>query len=171
MSPLKRLALLLLPILMVACHNGDNGVVMSDKPTQEEMSELNKYLIEKDKERIASYIERKGLSMTETEMGLWYVVLEEGHGRQFGDSDRIVFDYECDLLDGTRCYSSSETGPKDIVLGKSSIEAGLDMGLRLLRPGGEAIFIIPPFLAYGLKGDGKMIPSRSVIVYRVTIAD
>ena len=33
----------------------------------------------------------------------------------------------------------------------------------------EAIFIIPPFLAYGLIGDRKMIPSRAVLVYYVNI--
>lgn len=49
------------------------------------------------------------------------------------------------------------------------MEPGLNEGLRMLKPGSEAIFIIPPFLAYGLIGDGKMIPSRAVIVYNVSI--
>jgi FKBP-type peptidyl-prolyl cis-trans isomerase len=49
------------------------------------------------------------------------------------------------------------------------MEAGLNQGLRMLKPGAEAIFILPPFLAYGLPGDGKKIPSRAVIVYRITI--
>ncbi len=49
------------------------------------------------------------------------------------------------------------------------MEAGLNQGLRMLKPGGEAIFILPPFLAYGLKGDGNKIPSRSVIVYEIKI--
>jgi FKBP-type peptidyl-prolyl cis-trans isomerase len=39
----------------------------------------------------------------------------------------------------------------------------------MLKPGAEAIFIMPPFLAYGLIGDGKMIPPRAVIVYNVNI--
>jgi FKBP-type peptidyl-prolyl cis-trans isomerase len=78
-------------------------------------------------------------------------------------------DYECSLLDGTDCYSSKELGPKAVVLGRSEMEAGLNQGLRMLKPGGEAIFILPPFLAYGLPGDGKKIPSRAVIVYHITI--
>jgi FKBP-type peptidyl-prolyl cis-trans isomerase FkpA len=49
------------------------------------------------------------------------------------------------------------------------MEPGLNEGLRILKPGAEAIFILPPFLAYGLLGDGKMIPSRSVIVYNIKI--
>jgi len=78
--------------------------------------------------------------------------------------------YECSLLDGTLCYDSSETGPKEVVLGRTDIEAGLNEGLRMLKRGGEALFILPPFLAYGLVGDGKKIPSRSIIVYKIKIA-
>jgi FKBP-type peptidyl-prolyl cis-trans isomerase len=40
----------------------------------------------------------------------------------------------------------------------------------MLKPGGEAIFIIPPFLAYGFVGDGNKIPSRAVIVYNITVS-
>ena len=79
-------------------------------------------------------------------------------------------DYECFLLDGTLCYSSTEQGPKDIVIGRADIEPGMNEGLKLLRRGAEAIFILPPFLAYGLVGDGKKIPPRSTIVYNVSIS-
>jgi FKBP-type peptidyl-prolyl cis-trans isomerase len=92
-----------------------------------------------------------------------------GEGRFFMDYDRISIDYECSLLDGTKCYSSSESGPKEIVLGKTTLEAGLYEGLKMLKPGGEAVFILPPFLAYGLIGDNKSIPARATVVYEVKI--
>jgi FKBP-type peptidyl-prolyl cis-trans isomerase len=107
--------------------------------------------------------------MNESPTGLWYQIIREGSGNVFSNSDKIVMDYECSLLDGTRCYSSKDLGPKEITLGRSEIEPGLNEGLRLLKPGAEATFIIPPFLAYGLIGDRKMIPSRAVIVYNVNI--
>jgi FKBP-type peptidyl-prolyl cis-trans isomerase FkpA len=133
------------------------------------MAELNKYMVQKDRERIANYIERKGLEMTESPSGLWYQIKSEGTGSYFKDNDRIVMEYECYLLDGTRCYSSRESGPKEVILGRSEIEAGLSQGLRMLKPGGEAIFILPPFMAYGLVGDGKRIPSRAVVVYNISV--
>jgi FKBP-type peptidyl-prolyl cis-trans isomerase len=73
------------------------------------------------------------------------------------------------LLDGTLCYSSADLGPKEIVLGKTELEPGMNEGLRLLKPGAEALFILPPFLAFGLVGDGKKIPPRTIIVYSVSI--
>jgi FKBP-type peptidyl-prolyl cis-trans isomerase len=45
----------------------------------------------------------------------------------------------------------------------------MNEGLRLLRPGAEAIFILHPFLGYGLTGDRKMIPPRATLVYNVNI--
>jgi FKBP-type peptidyl-prolyl cis-trans isomerase len=107
--------------------------------------------------------------MNESPTGLWFQIIREGDGKTFSNNDKIVMDYECSLLDGTKCYSSKDIGPKELVLGRSEMEPGLNEGLRLLKPGAEAIFIIPPFLAYGLIGDRKMIPPRAVIVYYVNI--
>lgn len=107
--------------------------------------------------------------MTETQTGLWYQILKDGEGDTFREKDKIIMDYECSLLDGTRCYSSGDLGPREMILGRGEIEAGLNEGLRLLKPGSEAILIIPPFLAYGLIGDRKLIPPRAVLVYNIKI--
>jgi FKBP-type peptidyl-prolyl cis-trans isomerase len=163
-----RLLPVVLLFILFACGSGtgqNNGKV---QPGKREMEELNRYLVQKDRERIENYIERKKLSMKETSSGLWYQILSEGEGSFYTDNSRIMFEYECALLDGVICYSSGQTGPRELILGRSEIEAGLDQGLRLLKPGGQAIFILPPFLAYGLKGDGKKIPSRAVIVYNIS---
>lgn len=107
--------------------------------------------------------------MTESATGLWYLIKTEGDGSFFTNSDKVIMEYECSLLDGTNCYSSKELGPKEIILGKNEMGSGLNQGLKMLKPGGEAIFIIPPYLAYGFVGDGNKIPSRAVIVYSVTL--
>ena len=133
------------------------------------MAELNKLLVQKDRERIQNYIERKKLEMTESPSGLWYKIKTEGTGKLFTNKDKIILDFECSLLDGTLLYSSKSIGPKEIVLGRSELEAGLNEGLRLLKPGGEGVFILPPFLAFGLLGDNNKIPSRAILVYEITI--
>ncbi len=149
---------LLLFILICSCQGRKEPQASSTAPGKEEMTELNRYLVRKDREIIESYIERKGLKMNESPTGLWYLIENEGAGDLFKDNDRIIMSYECSLLDGTKCYSSETLGPKEVVLGRSDLEPGLNEGLRLLRPGGSAIFILPPFLAYGFVGDGKKIP-------------
>ncbi len=154
---------------LISCKNDSGKKIPDRKLGTNEMIDLNRHLVQKDRERIQNYIERKNLIMTESRTGLWYHIIKEGTGDTFTDSDKIIMDYECSLLDGTKCYSSKKLGPKEVVLGKSEMEPGLNEGLRMLKPGSEAIFIIPSFLAYGLIGDGKMIPSRAIIVYNVNI--
>jgi FKBP-type peptidyl-prolyl cis-trans isomerase FkpA len=154
---------------IVACKNISEKKIANPGPGKNEMADLNRYFVQKDRERIQNYIERKNLKMTESPTGLWYQIVKEGTGDTFVESDKVIMNFECSLLDGTRCYSSEKLGPKEVILGRSELEPGLNEGLRLLKPGSEAIFILPPFLAHGLLGDGKMIPSRAIIVYNVNI--
>jgi FKBP-type peptidyl-prolyl cis-trans isomerase FkpA len=167
--PFKYLVILLLTFASVSCRNNPGNPGPFNKPDKDKMADLNRYLIQKDRERIQNYIERKNLRMIESPTGLWYQITSAGEGTNFADNSKVVFEYECSLLDGTKCYSSKALGPKEVILGRSGIEPGLNEGIRILKPGAEAIFILPPYLAYGLPGDGKMIPSRAVIVYNVNI--
>ncbi|MGQ9619726.1 MAG: FKBP-type peptidyl-prolyl cis-trans isomerase [Bacteroidales bacterium] len=155
--------------IIASCNNQVGDTIQKKKTGIKELEGVNSYLVQKDRERIQNYIERKSLVMKESPSGLWYCIINEGEGKFFGDNDRIIMEYNCSLLDGTKCYSSNDTGPKSIVLGKSIIEAGLLEGLKLLKPGGEALFIIPPYLAWGIPGDGKAIPSRAILVYEIKI--
>lgn len=155
--------------LPCSCKNESENRKAPVKPGGQEMADLNRYLVQKDREIIQNYIERKDLKMTESLSGLWYLIKTEGNGEYLKDNDRITMDYKCELLDGTVCYSSENLGPKKVILGRADIEPGLNEGLRLLKPGAEALFILPPFLAFGLVGDGKKIPPRTIIVYNISI--
>ncbi len=170
---MKKTDLLLLVsvvFLAVSCHRGGDDLKRAPKPGGKDMEEVNRYLLRKDREVILNYIERKKLTMTESPTGLWYMIQKPGTGEYLKDNDRVIMNFECYLLDGTPCYSSSEQGPKDIIIGRTGLEPGMNEGLKLLKRGSEAIFIIPPFLSYGMVGDGKKIPPRSTIVYTVRIA-
>lgn len=161
----------LLVITIFACNKNTQKDVNSRKPGSREMADLNSYFIEKDRERIKSYGERKNIVLKESRSGLWYNIIKKGTGELFREKDHVVMEYKCSLLDGTLCYSSEKTGPKEIVLGGSELEAGLNEGLRMLGHGGEAVFILPPFLGYGLLGDNKAIPPRATLVYEIKITD
>jgi len=165
----KLFIFIIIMFLSGSCRNETDNRKAQVKPGNREMADLNRYLVQKDREIIQNYIERKDLRMTESPTGLWYLIKNEGKGQYLKDNDRIAMNYECELLDGTVCYSSDDSGPKRVILGKTDVEPGLNEGLRLLRPGAEALFILPPFLAFGLVGDGKKIPPRTIIVYSVSI--
>ncbi len=165
----RLLILSLLFISAVSCRDRTDKKSSAYRPGKEEMTDVNSYIVQKDRERIQSYIERKGLNMKETATGLWYTIIKEGEGELFKDNDRIVYNYQCSLLDGTECYNSEDLGPKEIKLGMSDLPSGLNEGFKYLRQGSEAIFILPPFLAYGLIGDGRKIPPRSTLVFNIQV--
>ena len=160
---------LILSLSIISCNTNREAKRVDLKSAAKDMTELNRYLVQKDREIIENFIERKNLRMTESPTGLWYLIKNKGNGTFLTDNDRISMNYECALLDGTQCYSSDNMGPKELILGKTKLEPGLDEGLRLLKPGAEAVFILPPFLAYGLIGDGNRIPPRATIIYSVKI--
>lgn len=166
---IKSILIAVIFISFVSCRSDHLAPKAHVNPGKQEMADLNRYLVQKDREIIENYIERKSLKMTESPTGLWYYIKVYGNGKYLKDNDRIVMQYECSLLDGTVCYSSVDLGPKEVILGKTELESGMDEGLRLLKPGAEALFILPPYLGYGLIGDGKKIPPRTTIVYSIRI--
>lgn len=132
--------------------------------------EINRELVIKEKERIESYISRKGLDMKFDSTGFWYKIIEHGSDTLLTEGDRVSLEYECSMLDGTLCYSSDRDGNLDVVIGNTDIPGGLDAALRLVGNKGEAMVILPNNLAYGLPGDGKRIPSRAALIYSFKVS-
>ncbi len=141
------------------------------KNYEKNLEKVNRFLVTKDKERIQSFIDRRDWDMKKTGEGLWYMIYEKGEGEPVEDGKYVKFSYEIRLLDGSLCYSSDSLGPKFIKVGTQEEIRGLYEGLKLLREGDKARFIIPPHLAYGLLGDDKKIPKRSIIYYRLNLLE
>lgn len=146
-------------------HNEQSGSL-----SKEQLADINRQLLIKDRERIISYIKRKGLKMEETETGLWYSENVKGNGI-VQNGDNVTLEYVCSLLDGTILYDSQRDGLMNFRVGKSDIPSGLNEGIKLLGEGSEAILILPGYLGYGLLGDEKRIPARSILVYSIKILE
>jgi FKBP-type peptidyl-prolyl cis-trans isomerase FkpA len=137
--------------------------------TRRKMIEVNRILVSKDQQRIKGYIERHDLKMKVSQTGLWYMIKEEGNGLKAVSGKIAKIAFKVNLLDGRECYNSEKIGPKEFLIGKGGVEAGLEEGILLLREGGKASFIMPPHLAHGLTGDGNCIPARAIIVYDIEV--
>ena len=146
--------------------------VKTDKEMMElkdPMVNVNRFLVEKDQIIIEKYVARSGLAMTKTETGLWYLITEQGSGNQVHEDSRVSLNYLITLLDGTFCYSTDSLGPESFIVGKSRMETGLDEGIRLLRQGDKARFIMAPHLAHGLLGDDDKIPPRAILIFDIEV--
>ncbi|GAB1296827.1 Peptidyl-prolyl cis-trans isomerase FKBP10 [Apodemus speciosus] len=92
--------------------------------------------------------------------------------RMVQNSDFVRYHYNGTLLDGTAFDSSySRGGSYDTYIGSGWLIKGMDQGLLGMCPGEKRKIIIPPFLAYGEKGYGTVIPPQASLVFYVLLLD
>jgi FKBP-type peptidyl-prolyl cis-trans isomerase FkpA len=167
------LRLFLLFLIVTFCISGckDEGKKITRKEITEAkktFAKINQVLVDEDRALIEGYIKRHKLDgMKESGTGLYYLVWGESKGELVKAGDIVEYNYKITLLDGTFCYQSEANNPKRFVVGHGGVESGLEQAVLLMKQGQKGKFILPPHLAYGLIGDEKMIPSRSIIVYDV----
>ena len=136
---------------------------------KEPLVKVNQILVDKDSALIASYCNRRNLKLNTSESGLWYKIYHIGIGDSAKANKVANLNFKISLLDGKQCYSSDSLGPKSFLIGQGGVEKGLEIGILMMREGDKAKFILPPGLAWGLIGDEKKIPSRSIIIYEVEL--
>jgi FKBP-type peptidyl-prolyl cis-trans isomerase len=94
--------------------------------------------------------------------GLGIEVLAPGEGTPPKSTDKVRVHYRGLLLDGSEFDSSYARGkPNDFAL--NQLITGWAAAMPSLRPGGKAVFYIPPQLGYGGIRAGKIPPNSSLI--------
>ncbi|CAH2302598.1 peptidyl-prolyl cis-trans isomerase FKBP10 [Pelobates cultripes] len=92
--------------------------------------------------------------------------------RTVQDSDFVRYHYNGTLLDGTFFDSSySRSSTYNTYVGSGWLIKGMDQGLIGMCPGERRKIIVPPFLGYGEKGYGTVIPPQSTLVFHVILID
>jgi len=161
----------IMTLLLQFCsrNRGGNLTVREIHETEEALVGANRLLVQKDREKIVSYLLQNNLALKETASGLWYGITQQGSGTKVQENMLVTLKYRVSLLDGTKCYDSDSLGVKHFMVGQGGVESGLEEGVLMLNEGSKALFIMPPHLAHGLPGDGIRIPARSVIVYDIDL--
>jgi FKBP-type peptidyl-prolyl cis-trans isomerase FkpA len=149
-----------------------------DRPQSDEKKDVsepliiaNKELVRTEDQRIDDFIARYNWKMNTTGTGLRYTIYQHGKGLPAQKGLTARFNFTLTLLNGDTIYTSEETGPKEILIGKGYIENGLEEGILLLKKGDRAKLIIPSHLAFGLVGDLDKIPAKATLVYDIELFD
>ena len=100
-------------------------------------------------------------SVTTTDSGLQYEVIEEGDGESPGADARVTVHYTGELIDGTVFDSSRERG-EPVTFGLQQVIPGWTEGLQLMNEGDRYRFYIPPELAYGENGPPSIGPNQAL---------
>jgi len=110
--------------------------------------------------------------MTTTDSGLQYEILEEGSGSGAQEGEVAQIHFTGWLADGSPLGSSYDLGePIAFPVGNSVVMSGWDEAALLLAVGGKGRFIIPPDLAFGPQGDGRVIPPNATLYFEIELVD
>lgn len=106
-----------------------------------------------------------GIAWRETGLGI--KMLKEGEGPLITRMDKVRVHYVGRLIDGTEFDSSLARGkPNDFRV--AELINGWASAMTTMRPGGKAVFYIPPHLGYGGLRAGK-IPPNSALIFEVEV--
>ena len=101
---------------------------------------------------------------TRTGSGLYYRDLIAGDGPVATRGQPVSVNYVGSFIDGTQF----EANPYAFQLGAGAVIPDWDEGIVGMRVGGKRQLIIPPDLAYGPSGSGK-IPPNAILVFTVEL--
>ncbi|KAL2336779.1 hypothetical protein Fmac_011225 [Flemingia macrophylla] len=103
--------------------------------------------------------------------GLRKKLIKEGQAWETPQvGDEVQVHYTGTLLDGTKFDSSRDRGsPFSFTLGQGQVIKGWDEGIKTMKKGENAIFTIPPELAYGESGSPPTIPPNATLQFDVEL--
>ena len=125
----------------------------------------------KAKEEQAKQLADHTVGFTQTESGLYYMMIQKGKGEvQPNKGQGVSVHYKGTLLDGKVFDSSyNRNQPLDFQVGVGQVIPGWDEGIMLLKVGDKARFVIPSDLAYGAAGAGGVIPPNAALIFDVEL--
>ena len=104
--------------------------------------------------------------------GLQYQVLNDGDGKgkSPGTHDFVSVHYRGTLIDGTE-FDSSYTRGTPATFNVQAVIPGWTEALQLMKPGAKWRLFVPPSLAYGEQGAGRLIGPNSALIFDVELLD
>jgi len=114
---------------------------------------------------IIQYIEDNNLNAMKSDLGVYYIIDEQGEGEKPDPDYYATVNYKGYLLDGSVFDETEEEG---IEFDLQQVITGFADGLTYFNEGGKGTIIIPPSLAFGDYGTGS-IPGGAVLIFDIEI--
>ena len=162
------------PFILASCteHPEQKQIQIDSKKLKEDIIKVNKPVVVLEQDEINAYIKAHGYPMQSTGTGLRYLFLKQNpKGKKIENKNEVKVNFKVWLLDGTLCYSSDKKGPKVFAVGADNVESGVHEGVKLMKQGEKALFILPSHLAFNLIGDRDKIPPKSAVVYEIEVLE
>ncbi len=168
---------LCLPVVLIAAvylqgcsGGGEPAEHKADSAINIEKSiQFHREMVSEENQEIEDFCTRYQWHMKITGTGLRYMKVSKGEGVPVGEGDIVLVAYELKLLTGEIILNVSTERPDTAIIGRNTINRGIDEGLRFMNSGDRFRFIVPSHLGFGFLGDFERIPFRSALVYDLTL--
>ncbi len=117
--------------------------------------------------QIIAYATSNGITAVKHSSGIYYQIINPGSGVTPTASSTVYVTYVGKLLNGTGFDSSKVSVPIDL----TGVIEGWQIGIPLIKKGGEIKLIIPSSYAYGCNGFGAKVPPNSILYFDVGLID
>jgi FKBP-type peptidyl-prolyl cis-trans isomerase FklB len=100
--------------------------------------------------------------------GMQYKILKASEGKKPTDRDTVQVHYRGTLIDGTEFDSTLKRG-QPLTFPLTGVIAGWKEALKLMPVGSKWQLVIPPALAYGVRGSGESIGPNATLIFEVEL--
>ena len=115
--------------------------------------------------KLSDFPGAKGSDVARLPSGLFFRTVKAGAGGRPTESDVTLVDYRGTLRDG-KVFDANQRTPLPV----KGMIPGFSEALKMMQPGGEYRFCIPPQIGYGARTTGP-IPANSTLMFDVTLLD
>ncbi|TDP02479.1 FKBP-type peptidyl-prolyl cis-trans isomerase [Flavobacterium sp. 245] len=140
--------------LFISCSSSDKDLNAPPKD----------YSAENEKE-ITDYLAKNKLTAQRSDSGLYYIINEQGTGKQPTSSSTVTVAYKGYFTNGNIFDQSSSAG---ISFPLNKVISGWTEGIPYFKEGGSGVLLIPSHLAYG-SYSRPGIPAGSVLLFDVKL--
>mgnify|MGYP002279014474 CR=1 FL=1 len=164
--------MLFLAALLPSCKGGGKQQQLpfkTKKEYEQTMIESHKLFLQKEKEKIKTYIDSSNYQFTQSGSGLYYAIYEKGGNDTLEGGENALIAYTLSIMNGDTISQTKEGKYFEFTVDFDQVESGLHEGIKLMAVGDRARFILPAHLAHGITGDQMKIPSQATLVYDVKL--
>jgi len=124
-----------------------------------------------EQRRVKKYIDDNKLTAVQLDDGMYYINLAEGKGAKPDSTNSVVVNYSAYFMNGRLFDSTYGKAPFEFKMGEEfQVIWGLQQGIKLMKEGGKAKFIIPSYLAFGEEGSSTgIVPPFATVIYEVEL--
>jgi len=156
---MRKIFIFLLGFILIGISNSCMTIDETEKPTwEDEQINLKSYL---------DNLIADGNDVDTTELGVYYVTLEEGTGPFPKTGDTLTVGYAGYFSDGylfdASAWHNSTDSTFTFVLGNPPLIKGWDDGMKVINKNAKVQLILSSDLAYGSTGGGIISPYQSLV--------